>query len=99
MVLKYLVPFLAISSVYGQRLGADPKTWSPSVKHLTCEQCISVVNRTETAMSSQACRSLPAEETAVCNGVVSIALELFTPEVVCQEIGYCPKKLWLWLSF
>ena len=93
---KYLVPLLAISSVYGQRLGGDPKTWSPSVKRLTCDQCVSVVNRTETALSSQACIGLPNDEKTVCRDLVSLALDMFPPEAVCQEIGYCPKKAWLW---
>ena len=50
---KYLVLALAISSVFGQRLGGDPKTWSPSIKRLSCDQCVTVVNRTETSLSSQ----------------------------------------------
>lgn len=92
MVLKYLVPLLAVSSVYGQRLGSDPKTWSPS--RLTCDQCLSVVNRTETAMSRHACESVVGNERTVCNEIVSLALDTFSPEVVCQKLGYCPKKSW-----
>ena len=91
MVLKYLVPFLAISSVYGQRLGGDPKTWSPS--RLTCDQCVSVVNRTETAMSIHACAGTTGNERIVCNDIVSLALDTFSPEVVCQKLGYCPNKV------
>ena len=96
---KYLVLALAISSVFGQRLGGDPKTWSPSIKRLSCDQCVTVVNRTETSLSSQACISLPNDEKTVCRDLVSLALDMFSPETVCQEIGYCPKKLWLWFSF
>ena len=99
MVFKYLIPLLAISSVYGQRLGGDPKTWSPSVKRITCEQCMSVVNRTETSLSAQACGNTVGDERTVCRDVVDLALDVFSPEVVCQEIGHCPKKTWFWLSF
>ena len=96
MFLKFLIAFLSISSVYGQRLGSDPKTWTPSVKQLTCDQCISVVNRTETALSYHACSGTKGDESVVCRDVMSLALDTFTPEAVCQEIGYCPKKTWLW---
>ena len=99
MVLKYLVPLLAISSVYAQRLGSDPKTWSPSVKQLTCDQCMSIVNRTETALSYNACLGIRGDDSIVCKDVVKLAVDVFSPEVVCQEIGYCPKKLWLWSLF
>jgi hypothetical protein len=92
MVLKYLVPFLAISSVYCHRLGSDPKTWSPSV---TCEQCMSIVNRTETTLSLHACGVTVGDERIVCRNVVDLALEMFPPEVVCQKLGHCPKKVWL----
>ena len=88
MVLKYLVAFLALAN--GARLGEDPKTWSP---RLTCDQCVSVVNRTETALSFSACLGLPRDEKTVCNDIVSLAVERFSPEVVCQELGYCPKKI------
>jgi hypothetical protein len=94
MVLKYLVAFLALAS--GAPLGSDPKTWTPK---LTCDQCMSVVNRTETALSYNACRGLPREETTLCKDIVSLAVERFSPDVVCQELGYCPKKVWFWLSF
>ena len=97
MVFKYLVALLAISTVCCQRLGNDPKTWSPSVKRLTCEQCVSVVNRTETALSSNACFGLPNDERTVCRDLVNLALDRFSPEDVCQEIGYCPKKTWWWI--
>jgi len=94
MVLKYLVAFLALVS--GAPLGEDPKTWSP---RLSCDQCVSVVNRTETALSFQACFGLPRDEKTLCKDVVSLAVEKFSPEIVCQEVGYCPKKVWMWISF
>lgn len=97
--MKILILFLTMYSVFGQRLGSDPKTWSPSVKRLTCDQCVSVVNRTETALSYNACRGLPDDEKTVCSDLVNIALDKFSPDVVCQEIGYCPKKVWMWISF
>ena len=92
----FLIAFLLISSVVAQQLGSDPKTWSP---RLSCDQCVSVVNRTETSLSSSACFGLPNDERTVCRDLVNLALDRFSPEAVCQEIGYCPKKTWLWVSF
>jgi hypothetical protein len=98
MVLKYLVTLLAISSVSAQRFGSDPKTWSSSAKQLTCDQCMLIANKTESALSYQACLGTKGEENIVCRDIVSLATEVFSPDVVCQEIGYCPKNVW-WSLF
>jgi hypothetical protein len=97
MFLKFLIAFLSFSPVYSLRLGSDPKTWSPAISRLTCDQCVSVVNRTEMALSSHVCTGTVGDESVVCRDLVTLALDTFTPEAVCQEIGYCPKKLWLWI--
>jgi len=83
MVLKYLVAFLSL--VNGARLGEDPKTWTPKLT-LTCDHCISVVNRTETVLSFHLC---PRDETTACNGILRTQ---FSPGLVCYELGYCSQK-------
>lgn len=96
MVLKCLVTLLAASSVGGQRFGSDPKTWSPSKKMLTCDQCMYIVNKTESTLVSQACFGLRNEERIICNDITSLAVESFSPEVVCTRIGYChTNNFWL----
>ena len=94
---KYLVAALAISSVYGSRIGGDPMTWTPDPKKLACGECVSLVNRTETSLGHHACLGVPNPEKAICKDVVSLVLEKYSPVTVCQEIGYCPKKS-IWSS-
>ena len=83
MVFKYLVAFLALAN--GARIGEDSRTWSP---RLTCERCLSVVNNTETILKYQACRNLPSDETTICRDIVFLAVEKFSPGIVCRELGY-----------
>ena len=58
MVLKYLVPLLAVSSVYAGR----------------CEWCVSTVDKTETSVLTRVCSSFPSIERQMCRDVMSLAL-------------------------
>ena len=89
MVLKYLVPLLAISSVYGQRLGSDPKTWSPK---LSCDRCVSLLRTSETSLVSSTCVGVTQEEKIVCKYLAQRSLKMLTPETLCRGLGYCPNK-------
>jgi hypothetical protein len=80
MVLKYLVPLLAISSVYAGRFIGN--------QDARCDWCVSTVNKTETSVVTRVCSSFPNAERQMCRDVVSLAL----PKEVCRDLGYCPIK-------
>ena len=80
MTLKYLVPFLAISSVHAGRFIGN--------QDATCEWCVSTVDKTETSVLTRVCSTFPSIERQMCRDVMSLSL----PKEVCRDLGYCPVK-------
>lgn len=80
MILKYIVSFLAISSVYAGRFIGNQEA--------RCDWCVSTVNKTGTSVVTRVCSSFPSDERQMCRDVMTLSL----PKEVCRDLGFCPIK-------